>query len=109
MKIPIDRYRLLGVAINAESSVVLNQLERRLDKCDYTGFSGDIQAKRANILREDADILLNTDKRKAYEDKYVSTERFENDNSIIWYKRKYTLDFSFYANKYRYGNIFYHL
>lgn len=80
MKIPIDRYRLLGVAINAESSVVLNQLERRLDKCDYTGFSDDIQAKRANILREDADILLNTDKRKAYEDKYVSTERFENDN-----------------------------
>jgi len=38
MRIPIDRYKILGVSIGADNHVILNQLERRLEKCDYAGF-----------------------------------------------------------------------
>lgn len=77
MKIPIDRYRLLGVSLGAENNIILNQLGRRLEKCEYSGFSKETQTKRNVVLKENAEILLNKDKRKDYEDNFIDNGTIE--------------------------------
>jgi len=71
MRIPIDRYKILGVSIGADSHVILNQLERRLEKCDYAGFGTGTMCKRDEILKESSGILLDTTRRRIYEEEYV--------------------------------------
>lgn len=71
MRIPIDRYKILGVSIGADSHVILNQLERRLEKCDYAGFGTRTMCKREEILKESSGILLDTTRRRIYEEEYV--------------------------------------
>ena len=49
MIIPIDRYRLIGVTIGAENRIILDQLERRLGKCKFSGFSHETMKRRREI------------------------------------------------------------
>ena len=79
MRIPIDRYSLLGVSLGAGCHIILNQLERRLEKSEYSGFTGETQEKRIELLKENTSILLNEDKRKAYESDYLSTRIVGDD------------------------------
>jgi len=81
MQIPIDRYRLLGVAVGADKHIVLNQLERRLDKCKYPGFSVETLQKREQILRESGSVLLDSNKRTEYEAEYVNDKTFTREVS----------------------------
>ena len=71
MRIPIDRFRILGVAIGADSHIILNQLERKLERCEYTGFGTETMSKREELLKEGCSFLLDTSKRKAYEEEYI--------------------------------------
>jgi len=71
MRIPIDRYKILGVSIGADSHVILNQLERRIEKCEYTGFGIGTMSKREEMLKESSSILLDTTRRRVYEEEYI--------------------------------------
>lgn len=71
MKVPMDRYRILGVNMGSDNQFILNQLERRIGKCEYQGFSNETLAKRAEILQECSGILLDGEKRKEYEKEYI--------------------------------------
>lgn len=92
MKIPIDRYRLLGVSTGADNHIILNQLERKLEKGDYLGFSNETQEKRNEILKDNTSLLLNEERRKAYENAYVSTVTFgEESEPTVEIKQDYEI------------------
>jgi len=77
MRIPIDRYSILGVSLGSDSRIILNQLERKLEKSDYPGFSSETLEKRSEVLKECSNILLDSGKRNAYDKEYTT----ENDIS----------------------------
>lgn len=81
MKIPIDRYKLLGVAIGSESRAILDQLERRQLLCKYSGFSADTMNKRKELLAENCNILLDTEKKREYDESYKSCIDVENEHT----------------------------
>jgi hypothetical protein len=71
MRIPIDRYKILGVSIGADSHNILNQLEKKLELCEYTGFGIETMSKREGILKETSSILLDKTTRRVYEEEYI--------------------------------------
>lgn len=72
MKIPIDRYSLLGVSMGADNRIILNQLERKLGTSEYSGFCGETIDKRSEILKECSNILLDSEKRAEYDKQYTT-------------------------------------
>lgn len=80
MKIPIDRYKILGIAIGSESRIILDQLERRQLLCKYTGFSADTINKRKELMVESSSILLDTKKKKEYEEFYKNSMDVESEH-----------------------------
>ena len=73
MIIPIDRYRLIGVTIGAENRIILDQLERRLAKCKFSGFSHETMKRRREILEESTKILLDGSKRGSYDESLLKS------------------------------------
>ena len=79
MRIPIDRYRLLGVSVGADGQMILNNLERRIERNVYSGFSNETNRKREEILRDNTEVLINSEKRIAYEKDFVNREKLESE------------------------------
>ncbi|MCT0208511.1 ARC6/PARC6 family protein [Synechococcus sp. CS-1332] len=67
MDLPIDHFRLLGVAPSADAQGVLRTLQSRLDRLPHGGFSPETLQARAELLRASADLLSDADRRAAYE------------------------------------------
>ena len=91
MKIPIDRYRLLGISIGADSQLILNQLDRRIERIEYSGFSNETSRKRSEILQENAEVLINRDMRSAYEDDFMNQEIGNVAEQAIDIKQEYEI------------------
>lgn len=73
MKLPLDIYQLLGVAHRTEPSQVLRVLQKRIDHCKYQGFTDSLLSDRKSILIELSKLLLDQEKRNAYEHKYTES------------------------------------
>jgi hypothetical protein len=78
MRIPIDRYSILGVSLGSDSRIILNQLERKLEKSDYPGFSIETLEKRSEVLKECSNILLDIEKRIEYDKEYTTKNNISN-------------------------------
>ncbi len=67
MELPIDHFRLLGVSPSADSQAVLRALQVRLDRPPEQGFTNEVLAQRAELLRLSADLLTDQSQRDEYE------------------------------------------
>ncbi len=67
MELPIDHFRLLGVNPAIEAEAVLRALQLRLDRAPDQGFTNEVLAQRAELLRLSADLLLDSKLRQEYE------------------------------------------
>lgn len=74
MELPIDHFRLLGVAPSADTEAVLRTLERRLGHEPAGDFSEDILQMRAALLRASAERLADEAQRLAYESELTSLQ-----------------------------------
>ena len=91
MRIPIDRYRLLGISIGADSQMILNQLDRRIERSEYSGFSNETNRKRSEILQENTEVLINRDMRSAYEDDFMNKEIGNVTEPAVDIKQEYEI------------------
>ncbi len=67
MELPIDHFRLLGVSPSANAEEVLRAFQLRLDRPPKQGFTYEVLAQRAELLRLSADLLSNPTERQSYE------------------------------------------
>ena len=67
MELPIDHFRLLGVAPTADAQGALQMLQQRLDRIPSDGYSLESLDARADLLRSSADLLSDTVRRARYE------------------------------------------
>ena len=67
MELPIDHFRLLGVSPSANAEEVLRAFQLRLDRPPKQGFTYEVLAQRAELLRLSADLLSNPNERQSYE------------------------------------------
>ena len=67
MELPIDHFRLLGVSSSAEAEEILRVFQLRLDRAPDKGFTNDVLAQRAELLRLSADLLTDKYQRQEYE------------------------------------------
>ncbi len=67
MELPIDHFRLLGVSPSANAEEVLRAFQLRLDRPPKQGFTYEVLAQRAELLRLSADLLSNPVERQSYE------------------------------------------
>ena len=67
MELPIDHFRLLGVSPSANAEEVLRAFQLRLDRPPKQGFTYEVLAQRAELLRLSADLLSNSNQRQSYE------------------------------------------
>ncbi len=67
MELPIDHFRLLGVSPSANAEEVLRAFQLRLDRPPKQGFTYEVLAQRAELLRLSADLLSNPAERQSYE------------------------------------------
>ncbi|QEY31934.1 DUF4101 domain-containing protein [Synechococcus sp. RSCCF101] len=74
MELPIDHFRLLGVAPSADPETVLRALERRLDQSPAGDFSDEILDMRAALLRGSAERLADPEQRLTYESELTSLQ-----------------------------------
>jgi len=67
LELPIDHFRLLGVSPSANAEEVLRAFQLRLDRPPKQGFTYEVLAQRAELLRLSADLLSNPNERQSYE------------------------------------------
>jgi hypothetical protein len=67
LELPIDHFRLLGVAPTADAQGALQMLQQRLDRVPSDGFSQESLDARADLLRSSADLLSDSARRARYE------------------------------------------
>ena len=67
MELPIDHFRLLGVSSSAGAEEILRVFQLRLDRAPGQGFTRDVLAQRAEMLRLSADLLTDQSLRTEYE------------------------------------------
>ena len=67
MELPIDHFRLLGVAPTADAQGALQMLQQRLDRVPSDGYSLESLDARAELLRSSADLLSDSVRRARYE------------------------------------------
>jgi hypothetical protein len=67
LELPIDHFRLLGVAPTADAQGALQMLQQRLDRVPSDGFSLESLDARAELLRSSADLLSDSARRARYE------------------------------------------
>ena len=67
MELPIDHFRLLGVAPTADAQGALQMLQQRLDRVPSDGYSLESLDARADLLRSSADLLSDSVRRARYE------------------------------------------
>ncbi|AAQ00405.1 MULTISPECIES: ARC6/PARC6 family protein [Prochlorococcus] len=67
MELPIDHFRLLGVSPSSDTEEVLRFFHLRLDRAPQDGFTPEVIAQRAELLRRSADLLCNKQLRENYE------------------------------------------
>lgn len=72
MKLPLDKYQLLGVGIGSDLVAVLTILEKRLESSQYKGFSIETNLKRKKILQENSKVLINDEMREKYDEEIMS-------------------------------------
>jgi hypothetical protein len=67
LELPIDHFRLLGVAPTADAQGALQMLQQRLDRVPTDGYSLETLDARAELLRSSADLLSDSVRRGRYE------------------------------------------
>jgi len=67
LELPIDHFRLLGVAATTDSETVLRTLQQRLDRSPHQGFTQDTLQARAELLQASAELLSDEERRHQYE------------------------------------------
>ena len=67
MELPIDHFRLLGVSSSAGAEEILRIFQLRLDRAPDQGFTNEVLAQRAELLRLSADLLTEQSSRQEYE------------------------------------------
>ena len=67
MELPLDHFRLIGVAHSATSEEILRAFQLRLDKTPDEGFTYEVLTQRSELLRLTADLLTDPDSRREYE------------------------------------------
>jgi hypothetical protein len=67
LELPIDHFRLLGVAPTADAQGALQMLQQRLDRVPTDGYSLETLDARAELLRSSADLLSDSARRGRYE------------------------------------------
>jgi hypothetical protein len=67
LELPIDHFRLLGVAPTADAQGALQMLQQRLDRVPSDGYSLESLDARADLLRSSADLLSDSVRRARYE------------------------------------------
>ncbi len=67
LELPIDHFRLLGVAPTTDAQSVLRTLQQRLDRAPDQGFTEETLQSREELLRASADLLSDADRRLIYE------------------------------------------
>ena len=83
MRLPIDRFQLLGISAGTKDYSILTQVEKKCEKCPYPGFSMETLRKRKEIIVNDANHLLDLEKRVDYEKDYTRLGEEENDRKTI--------------------------
>ena len=66
MELPIDHFRLLGVAPTADAQGGLQMLQQRLDRVPSDGYSLESLDARADLLRSSADLLSDSVRRSCH-------------------------------------------
>lgn len=74
MKLPLDNFQILGVSPGSSTRNILMILERRLENCNYPGFSQNTIKSRNELLAELSKPLLDTERRRELEFLYQSLE-----------------------------------
>ncbi len=74
MKLPLDNFQVLGVSPGSSARNILMILERRLEKCDYHGFSEETIKLRSDLLKDISKPLLDAEKRKEFDMAYHNTD-----------------------------------
>ena len=67
MELPLDHFRLIGVAPSATSEEILRAFQLRLDKTPNGAFSYEVLTQRSELLRLTADLLTDPESRREYE------------------------------------------
>ena len=67
LELPIDHFRLLGVSPTTDAQAVLHSLQLRIDRVPDQGFTQDTLLAREELLRSSADLLIDSERRAAYE------------------------------------------
>jgi len=80
VKLPLDNFQVLGVSPGSSARNILMILERRLEKCDYHGFSEETIKLRSDLLKDISKPLLDAEKRKEFEMAYQNTD-LKNEES----------------------------
>jgi hypothetical protein len=63
VKLPLDNFQVLGVSPGSSARSILMILERRLEKCEYHGFSEETIKLRSDLLKDISKPLLDAEKR----------------------------------------------
>lgn len=74
LELPIDHFRFLGVSPAADAQGVLRTLQLRVDRPPDQGFTQETLQARAELLRNSADLLSDSERRSAYEAELTALE-----------------------------------
>ena len=83
MKLPLDNFQVLGVSPGSSARSILTMLERKLDNCNYQGFSKETLRMRKYLLEEYSKPLLETEKRKEFELDYQASDSTHEEDRFI--------------------------
>ncbi|MFN9622657.1 MAG: IMS domain-containing protein [Cyanobacteriota bacterium] len=83
MKLPLDNFQVLGASPGSSLRNVLIILERKLERCDYAGFSVETMNKRQDLLLEYSKPLLDIEKRNEFEKAYQYSESKEREKLYL--------------------------
>lgn len=83
MKLPVDNFQILGVGPAANPRTVLMILERKLNKCDFSGFSDDTLRLRHELLKEFSKPLLNAQEREKLEIDYKNLDSDDENAGLV--------------------------
>lgn len=83
MRLPIDRFQLLGISAGTKDYSILTQVEKKCENCPYSGFGVETLQKRREIIVNNANHLLDLEKRVDYEKDYARFGEEVNDRKTI--------------------------
>lgn len=83
MKLSLDIFQVLGVSPGTSARNLLTLLDRRLERCEYQGFSLLTLSKRKKLLNAYSKILMDADLRKEIESRYLDRNGIERQERSI--------------------------